>query len=258
MMHNMRFVKEDEAVRAVGTATVGVFAWHNREGAPRSCAVTPYVVNGSVVVTSTLALPTKAFAVRRDPRVALLAGGWLIQGRASVGVDRTSGWFDRNIRGQEREKYPPGRALLALPFHRQLLRFYVGRVVVAFEDPVAIEMPGSDRATVTVTRDGALWIAPVIDLDISAIAIPIGAGLTGPADVLVHEESEDFAELRQLHRRGLTENGVVEVEHRSGSLEPQPAGTVAQLRQLHGLARLARGYVPELASWPSPTVEEQS
>ena len=118
-------------------------------------------------------------------------------------------------------------------------------------------MPGNDRATVAVARDDALWISPVDDPDLDASFLPVAVAGSGPADLLVHEESEDFSELRQLHRRGLLHDEHLVVDARSGSLEPQLAGSVAQLRQLRALGRLARRHVPELASWPSPTIEER-
>jgi hypothetical protein len=66
---------------------VGVFAWVTRSGRPTSCAVTPYLVDGHPVVTSTAALIAKAAAVRRDDRVALLAGGVQVIGSGAVGFD---------------------------------------------------------------------------------------------------------------------------------------------------------------------------
>src|SRR5258706_674353 len=93
-LHNMRSVT---ALERVEVAPVGVFAWCRADGAPRSCAVTPYVIDGRVVITSTLALPVKALAVARNPHVALLAGGWLIRSAgARVTVDPSPVWFDRH------------------------------------------------------------------------------------------------------------------------------------------------------------------
>lgn len=242
------------AISAVDRAAVGVFAWRTRTGAPRSCAVTPYVVDGHAVVTSTLALPTKAAAVRRDPRVALLAGGWLVRGEALVGVDRSPDWFDRNLRAQELRKYPAGRALLGLPFHRRVVPWYVGRVVVALVEAEATPVDGSDRTTVTVVRDGIPWITPVAEPAADAPEVPVPTSLEGPADLLVHEEHDDMAELRQLHLRGEIAGGRLVVRDRQGSLEPGPTGTVAQLRKLRALGRAARAGAPRLAGWPPPPV----
>ena len=239
---------------ALLAAPVAVFAWCNRAGEPRSCAVTPYVVDGHAVVTSTLALPTKAAATRRDPRVALLAGGYLVQATAHVGVDRTSNWFDRNLRVQELQKYPAGRALLAIPGHRRLVPWYVGRVVITLADADTSPAVGPDHTTVTVVVDGRLRIAPIPDVDPATRAVSVPPELEGPADLLVHEESDDFAELRQLHRRGTAANGTLTVDATTGSLEPGATGSLAQLCQLRELARSARRHRAELAAWPPPAV----
>jgi hypothetical protein len=102
----------------IDQAAIGVFAYVTRAGTPNACAVTPYVVDGAVVVTSTLALVAKAAAVRRDPRVVLLAGGTEVRGAGAVAVDPTPAWFDEHLRDQERRTYPPARSLLAVPGHR--------------------------------------------------------------------------------------------------------------------------------------------
>jgi hypothetical protein len=47
-----------------------------------------------------------ARAIRRDPRVALLAGGCLVRDRAALDVDLTSRTFDERVRSQELRKYP--------------------------------------------------------------------------------------------------------------------------------------------------------
>jgi hypothetical protein len=91
-----------------------------RDGRPLSCAVTPYLDGGQPVVTSTLALVGKIGAVLRDERVALLAGGALARGRATVTIEDDGTWFDQVIRAQELRKYPPARFLLRLPGHRRL------------------------------------------------------------------------------------------------------------------------------------------
>ena len=89
---------------------------------------------------------TKAKMLRNRPRAALLAGGIHVSGPTDLTLHREPGWFDRAIRDQERSKYPPARALLAAPFHRRLLWWYVGRVEIGFDDPTVEQPGGADRA----------------------------------------------------------------------------------------------------------------
>ena len=100
MIRNMCCAKADAAA-ALDAAPVGVFAFVGNDGLPRACAVTPYLDADQTLVTSTLAFTAKVAAVRRDPRVALLAGGCLVRGRAAVNVDLTSKTFDERVRSQE-------------------------------------------------------------------------------------------------------------------------------------------------------------
>jgi hypothetical protein len=148
MMHNMCCAKAD-AVEALDAASVGAFAFVGKDGRPRACPVTPYLYAGEAVVSSTLAFTAKVAAVRRDPRVALLAGGCLVRGRATLDVDLTSKTFDERVRRQELRKYPPSRLLLAIPGHRRLLWWYVGRASIAIPLGDCARAPGSDRMTVT-------------------------------------------------------------------------------------------------------------
>jgi len=147
MMQNMCCAKAG-AVEALDAASVGAFAFVGKDGRPRACPVTPYLYAGEAVVSSTLAFTAKVAAVRRDPRVALLAGGCLVRGRATLDVDLTSKTFDERVRRQELRKYPPSRLLLAIPGHRRLLWWYVGRASIAI--PIgdwarAASSPGSFR-----------------------------------------------------------------------------------------------------------------
>lgn len=254
-IHNMCFVKEGLA--SAGSAPVGVFAWCRHDGLPRSCAVTPYVIDGSIVVTTTLALPTKAFAVQRDQRVALHAGGWLVQARGIVRADPTPRWFDQFLRAQELAKYPPARSLLAVPGHRRLFSWYVGRVVIRLADPemTRSEDVATDRATVTGVRDGRLRIDPLVVLEQfseeRAAEVTIPRNVDGPVDVLVHEEHRDFSQLCQLHVRGVAESGCVGEAKVSGSLTPRSGSAIRQLRDLRDLGRLARRHASRVAALPS-------
>jgi hypothetical protein len=165
------------AKKALNAAAVGVFAFSGQDGRPRACAVTPFLYDGEAVVTSTLAFTAKVAAVRRDARVALLAGGCLIRGRGTVDIDLTSKTFDERIRDQELRKYPPARQLLAIPGHRRLLWWYVGRASIA--------IPVGDPGT-----------------DVSGDEIPVPVGHESAACLLVHDEEPDMADLRQLTLHG--------------------------------------------------------
>lgn len=244
-MHNMCSATPDTA-DLVDATSVAVLAWLDRWGAPRSCAVTPYRIADEVVVTSTLALLGKVRALSRDPRAALLVGGQQVRGVATVTLDTTSRSFDTMIREQERAKYPPARALLAIPGHRRLLWWYVGRAFIRVPLEFASPAPGSDRVTATIADVDGPRIVPLDQVDgISAAAVGATVKLGGDVPdgrvcVLVHEERDDFAELLQLTLSGTVTDGYLTVAQRTGTLEPSKAGMVAQLRQLRALGRSAR------------------
>jgi hypothetical protein len=145
-----------------GRAPIGVFAYVRGDGTPNAVPVTPFVVDGRIVVTSTLAYVTKAAAVRRNPRVALLAGRWSVATTAAVAVDPTPAWFNANIREVEIAKFPPTEHFLGIPFHECLFPWYSGRVVIGF-DPVTPEpAPSDDRGGRLTVHDrrGSLAVGP--------------------------------------------------------------------------------------------------
>jgi Pyridoxamine 5'-phosphate oxidase len=244
-MQNMCYAK-----KALEAAAVGVFAFAGRDGRPRACAVTPFWYDGEAVVTSTLAFTAKVAAVRRDPRVALLAGGCLIRGRGTVDIDLTSTTYDERIRYQELRKYPPARRLLAIPGHRRLLWWYVGRASIAIPVGDSVWAPGSDRATITVL-DGELPRIVPLDprTDVSGDEIPVPVGHEGAACLLVHDEEADMADLRQLTLHGEVRDGTFRAERRTGSLARSYPGTLDQLRTLRALGRAARQNRPVYARW---------
>lgn len=242
-------------------AEVGVFAFVGPDGQPRSCAVTPYIDGQMVVITSTLALLDKVGAVLRDDRVALLAGGIEVSGRARVSIEDDGTWFDRVIREQELRKYPPARPLLRLPGHRRLLWWYVGRAVVAFGDVSESDKPGTNRVSLAgFDHSGALRIVPVVgDLlleDEVLEHIDTGGVADGPACLLVHEESTNMAELHQLRLRGRLRDGRFLVEHKSGSLTPDPKTILASLRELRALGLAAKANRPRLTRWKNRLAQE--
>jgi hypothetical protein len=248
-MHNMCYAKENAAA-ALDGAAVGVFAFVGKDGRPRACPVTPYLYGGQAVVSSTLAFTAKVAAARRDPRVAMLAGGCLVRGQASVEVDLTSKTFDERVRGQELRKYPPARWLLAIPGHRRLLWWYVGRASIAIPLGDAAPVPGSDRVTVTVLDGGVPRIVPLNPgTDVSGAEVPVPIGHEGAACLLVHDEEPDMADLRQLTLHGVIRDGTFRVERRSGSLSPAHPGALDQLRTLRALGRAARKNRPVLTRW---------
>jgi len=248
-MRNMRCATA-EVLAAFDAAAVGVFAFIGADGRPRACPVTPYVHAGQAVVSSTLAFTAKVAAVRADPRVALLAGGCLIRGRAAVGIDLTSTTFDEQVRAQELRKYPPSRRLLAIPGHRQLLWWYVGRASIRIPLTECTTVTGTDRVTITVTGDGLPSILPLDPpADAFAEQLPAPVGVAGPACVLFHEEDDQMAGLGQLVLHGTVSDGVFRVERRAGSLAPAHPSALGQLMTLRTLARRARRKRPVFERW---------
>ena len=253
MIHNMCCAKASAAA-ALDAAAVGVFAFVGKDGLPRACAVTPYLDGGQALITSTLAFTAKVAAVRRDPRVALLAGGCLVRGRAALDVDLTSKTFDERVRSQELRKYPPARRLLAIPGHRRLLWWYVGRASITIPLDDCTPAPGSDRITVTFLDAGMPGIVPLDPAtDVSADEIAVPAARDGAACLLVHDEDPGLADLRQLTLHGIVSDGTFHVQRRTGSLDPAHPGPLDQLRSLRTLGRAARKNRPVLARWAQDT-----
>jgi hypothetical protein len=231
----------------IADSTVGVFAWMRADGSSTSCAVTPFVVDDRVVVTSTLAYTAKAAAVRRDPRVAVLAGGRLVSGRAEVFVDESPEWFDRNIRDVEARKFPPTRSILSIPGHRRLFPWYVGRIVIAFRPDHAEPVPGDDRVTATWPTADGIRIEP---LTATPDELSGAATVTeGPIHILFHEEHDRMKDLRQLAIRGTVSAGRFVEESRRGSLDAGRATAWAQLRELRTLTRAARRNRERIRAW---------
>jgi hypothetical protein len=167
----------------------------------------------------------------------------------------------RHIRRQELAKYPPSRSLLALPLHRKILGWYVGRVVIWIEpDSVAEQLVG-DRVTLTVldthSRLQTWSLEAPNDLMADRLALPEHVS-DGPALLLVHEEESDMRDLRQLAVGGAAADAVLEVTRRRGTLVPARTGMWGELKGLGALRRRARANRHRLASWPhiEPTKEQ--
>jgi len=237
----------------IDAAPSGVLGHITSEGRPNAVGITPYVVDGALVVTSTLALIRKAAALRSDPRVTVSAGGVSVCGVATVEVDRTPRYYDSFIRAQELRKFPPARTLLAVPFHRSLMPWFVGRVVIRIEPEAVTDEPCGDSATVTgVDTAGRLrtWNIPrTVDLTANQITLPRPVP-DGAALLLVHEEDPAMRDLRQMAVAGTVHDGVLAVSLRRGSLAPNGTSTIGELRGLRRLARKARRNRPVLATWP--------
>ena len=94
----------EAARQAADAAPVAIFAYRDVRGRPTAWPMTPYRDGEAIVVTSTLAFMRKTEAVRRDGRVALLVGGWLVQGTARVHADATGNEFTRRFLAAELRK----------------------------------------------------------------------------------------------------------------------------------------------------------
>ena len=236
---------------AIAAAPVGVLGLTAKDLTPRAVAVTPYVIDGRVTITTTLALLTKAKMLRNRPAAAVYAGGMHVSGDVTLAMHRDSTWFDEYLRGPESEKYPPAKSLLAVPFHRRVLWWYVGRVSMTFGDPTIEAHPGSDRATITSVVDGEVRITP-LDPNVAADGdeIELGADVPdGAGCLLLHHETEGMAELLALTLRGTVRNGVLRVEHRAGSLEPEYPSTRQQLKDLRTLSAQGKANRSTIDAW---------
>ncbi len=266
MLRNKRYVSmltrvlTEQQVTRIGGAAVGVLGHTTAKGLPNAVTITPYVVDGKLVVTSTLALIQKAAALLADPRVTLSAGGVVVEGVATVKVDLTPQYFDRFIRAQELRKFPPARSLLALPFHRTLLPWYVGRVIIQIQPQEVLDQQLGDAVTLTgLDVAGRLWtrnIPSPSSLSDGRVDMP-AAVADGPALLLLHEEDVAMRDLRQVAVRGVICAGVLEVTARRGSLDPSSKSSTDELRSLRHLARAAKRNRALLTTWPRYTPNEE-
>lgn len=254
----MRYATEPVAGRLapVDEAAVGVLAFVGPARRPVACPVTPFVDGEDAVITSVLALLGKVGAIRRDPRVALLAGGGQLRGNARVELDEDGTVFRARFQAQELRKYPPSRVLLRLPFHRRFLWWYAGRAIIRLNSGVDIT-PGSDRITLThLDGDGLPRIVPLarlprvdeplIDLRTAGVDDPPP---DGPACLLVHDEFRRCRDLRQLRLSGDVTNGQLVIRRRAGSLNPSPRGLRADISGLHAMSKAAGTNRALLARW---------
>jgi hypothetical protein len=260
-LYNVRYATERgvDRLAAVDEAAVGVLAFVGPAGRPVACPVTPFVDGGDAVITSVLAFLGKVGAIRRDPRVALLAGGVQLRGNARVQLDETGTVFRARFQAQELRKYPPSRLLLRLPFHRRFLWWYAGRAIIRLDSGIE-STPGSDRITLThLDGDGLPRIVPLnrlpradeplIDLRAAGVDDPPP---DGPACLLVHDEFRRFRDLRQLRLTGDITNGQLVIRRRAGSLSPSPRGLRTQISGLRAMSKAAGANRALLAVWRDP------
>ena len=246
-----------EVVEAVDETAVAVFAFRDARGRPMAWPVTPYLDGESIVVTSTLAYIRKAQHVRRDGRIALLAGGFHLTGRADVRADPEGEVFVTKFLEQELRKYPPARQIVRFPLHRAFFSWYFGRVMMAFAPLEVRAVAGDDRCTlITLDESGFPEITPLAVPDAGRTAfVPsllspgrFDAPAPGPATVLCHLEPT-MSDLRQLVLRGEIRDGAFHTASRTGSLHP-PAeqGWLAQLRsqlEMHRRGRRSRRVIQD-------------
>ena len=254
----MRYATEPVADRlaAVDGAAVGVLAFVGPARRPVAYAVTPFVDGEDAVITSVLALLGKVAAIRRDPRVALLAGGVQLRGNARVQLDETGTVFRARFQAQELRKYPPSRVLLRLPFHRRFLWWYAGRAIIRL-NTVVDATPGNDRITLAhLDGDGLPRLVPLtrlprvdeplIDLRAAGVSDPPP---DGPACLLVHDEYRRYWDLRQLRLSGDIARGEFVIRRRYGSLSPSPSGLREQISGLRAMSLTAGTNRRLLATW---------
>lgn len=247
-----------DALAAADRAQVAIVAYRDAGGRPTAWPMTPYRDGDAVVLTSTLAYMRKAEALRRDGRMAVLAGGWLMQGTARVHADVTGDEFVGRFLAQELRKYPPANDIVALPGHRWLFAWYFGRAFMTLAPAGVRPAPGNDAATlITLDADGMPLITPIAPppLDAASFA-PRGADGTpqllvdGPATVLLHAEDAGMRDLRQVHLFGTLRGGSFAVERRRGSMQGKPAsGWWAELQQQWELQRLGRDGRRRVEAW---------
>ena len=258
---------ERMALEAVGRTAVAVFAYRDGRGRPMAWPVTPYIDGEKIVVTSTLAYIRKAQHVRRDGRVALLADGLHVMGRASVQADASGNVFVAKLLEQELRKYPPARQIMRFPARRQLFSWYFGRVIMTFEPLDVREVPGDDRCTlIAVDESGFPRITPIDEPPASASAFtPLPLGETnnvsipdGASTVLYHLEPT-MSDLRQEVLRGEIRDGTFSVQTRIGTLAAPPrAGWLDQLRGQLELHRRGRKSRKVIRDWDIAQVPEHT
>jgi hypothetical protein len=242
-----------DVVTRARTARVAVMGYVGRNGLAQAVAVTPYVVEDQLVMSSTLALIAKAEALRADPRVSLSVGGLSVTGVAEVVVDLTPTFFDRYLREQELEKFPLRGDFWRCPFTRTAFPWWVGRVIIRVVVESLTEQTESDRATVTyLDASGGLRtrnVAMPRSLSENPLVVPAGVDAEGTL-LVIHEEDASMSDLRQVALRGTLREGLFTVNSRRGTLDSTKRSTLGEITYLRELAKKAKANRSALEQWP--------
>ena len=103
----------------------------------------------------------------------------------------------------------------------------------------------------SIDASGRPRVAPVVtDFDVDSDLFRLDDVPDGPVVILVHQESEDMADLRQLSLIGSVRDGYCSVTSRVGSLAPRPSTSRAQLATIRSMAKRARANRDLIADWP--------
>jgi hypothetical protein len=219
--------------------------------------ITPYVDGDLLAVTSTAAYLAKAERIRRDPGIAILAGGILNRGFAKVLADPTGERFAARLLAQEREKFPPLGQIESVPGHRKIFAWYFARAHILLRPDDPARRPGADALVmVTLGPDGLpeMWRLPALEpaaLEHDRIDLgdAVPADRTGSALLLAHAEDEEMRDLRAVHLRGRLHRRLFVVGRRSGSLEVGRTGAWRQAREQVDLYRRGRAGRRRLRRW---------
>jgi hypothetical protein len=162
----------DEMLAVVDRYRTCEFATLSKSGVPMAW---PTVVlrrpDGTFLITTSIALPQKAYNVRRDPRVALLfseptASG--LEGAPQVLVQGTATCPDEivtDIRGNEEywrrllERQPSNRRYSADPLSRRLLDWYYMRLLITVTPTAVSTRPPLSSGPVPVSGDALDGVA---------------------------------------------------------------------------------------------------
>jgi hypothetical protein len=240
-------------VVSAGLAARAELGWRDRVGHLHAIAITPLVIDGTVVAalpfdqTSSaqrLVDATDAVLVLSDSRMALRGWTpWMQPVRPEVTADREGSWTWTGALDQEVRKYPPSRLLIDTAIQRRAHWWYVPRWLVRLppvgtaspvtrrsgpHDAVLFEvLDGRMRATTVAIAD---WRAPEITLN--ALHPDVGAD-DGPVPALAFTHDFSIPDMERQSRCeavGIRHRNVLAVETRQGSaLLQAPEGLIRRL-----------------------------
>jgi hypothetical protein len=133
----------------------------NKQGQPLTWPNLPYYdkENGRIIVTSSVAFPTKALIARRNPKMAVLYSdptgsgladppAVLVQGDATVSDMLGPEWESLSIAilKESFRRQPESRVYLRNPVIRKLFEFYYQRLVVVVQPRRILAWPHRDMA----------------------------------------------------------------------------------------------------------------